>query len=239
MPSVFQANAQLLGSGRGLVGSDRRGVLEEAAMAPGIVLEVADLDHAGPEVRAGIADLFLGLLELGQGQTAKGPKFSAAGIVLVFTLNLPAGRDEKLHRTFGFGGPPESNAILDEARDELSQLFSRAFLSRIGTPIVYAPLDGDALGGIIERAMCDGIVTAAQRLNDGPVTVQVSEAAVRAVRDAHHGGGARLGARALLETSRERAVDIYLSRRACTPALGNALLIDLRAGELVVTNHPD
>jgi len=67
----------------------------------------------------------------------------------------------------------------------------------------------------------------------------VSEAAVRAVRDAHHGGGARLGARALLETSRERAVDIYLSRRACTPALGNALLIDLRAGELVVTNHSD
>jgi len=243
MPSLYQANAALLGSGRGLVGSNRRGVLEEAAMAPGIVVEVADLDHAANEVRAGLADLFLGLLELGQGQSAKGPKFSAAGMVIVFTLNLPGGRDERLHRAFGFGDPPGEGEVLDTARDELGQLFSQAFLSRIGSPVVYASLSGDALGEIVHRAVSEGIAAAAQRLGDGAIRVEVSAAAARSILARHRDRAARHGARALLEASRAQAVEIYLTHREDSLALGTTpsvdLLVDLRAGELLIkANHP-
>ena len=61
--------AQLLGSGRGIVGSHQSGRLEQAAKHhAGAVIEVSDLDHAVPEARAAMADLFLQILETGRAE---------------------------------------------------------------------------------------------------------------------------------------------------------------------------
>ena len=60
MPDYYTASAQLLGSGRGIVGSFQAGRLEQAAKHHrGCVVEVSDIDHAPPTVRGPLADLFL------------------------------------------------------------------------------------------------------------------------------------------------------------------------------------
>ena len=103
MSSSHTAAAQLLGSGRGIVGSYQSGRLEQAAKHhAGAVIEVSDLDHAVPEVRAAMADLFLQILENGEAQSATGAMFSCANLIFVFTMNLPGGQDAKVHQGIGF-----------------------------------------------------------------------------------------------------------------------------------------
>ena len=113
---MAEASAQLLGSGRGIVGSYRAGRLEEAAHHHGgVLVEVSDIDHAPPGVRSFLADLFLQVLETGEAQSGAGAIFSCASVVFAFTLNLPGGGDEAVRRRLGFGDAP-SREVCTERR---------------------------------------------------------------------------------------------------------------------------
>ncbi len=174
MPDYQTASSQLLGSGRGIVGSHRRGRLEEAARHHlGAVVEISDLDHhRNPAVRGGLADLFLQVLETGQAQSAKGALFSCADLLFVFTMNLPDGRDEALRRGIGFQ-PRTEREVERLAVRELKDMLSGAFLRRVGTPILFEPLDGPALAAILTRAVHTALTVALARLNRGEVTLVI------------------------------------------------------------------
>jgi hypothetical protein len=165
MTDFHTASAQLLGSSRGLVGSYQAGRLESIAREhQGAVVEVSDLDHALPHVRAPLADLFLQLLESGEAQSANGSRFSCANLILAFTINLPDGKDESVRRRFGFGPALEEEEIQGRINKEVKSLFSSAFLSRIGEPILFRELNKSALAEITKKAAIKAIDTALERL---------------------------------------------------------------------------
>ncbi len=214
MPSSHTAAAQLLGSGRGIVGSHQSGRLEQAAKHhAGAVIEVSDLDHAVPEVRAAMADLFLQILETGEAQSATGSMFSCANLIFVFTMNLPGGQDEKVHRGIGFQQQRHNREIRQRVVSELKIMLSGAFLSRIGSPILFEPLVGEALVAIVARAIQAALQAAAQRLHLSIREVVVPPEAAQQVLVSLESSVTAFGARTILEHGRALAAQAILDRQ--------------------------
>ena len=119
MPDYYTATSQLLGSARGIVGSFQSGRLEQAAKHhSGALIEISDLDHASPNVRCVLADLFLQILETGEAQSATGAMFSCANLILAFTMNLPKGQDERVRKKIGFSSEPTRPEVGREVGDD-------------------------------------------------------------------------------------------------------------------------
>ena len=227
MPDSYSAAAQLLGSGRGIVGSYQSGRLEQVAKHHrGAVVEVSDLDHATPAVRASLADLFLQVLETGEGQSATGAMFSCASLVFAFTMNLPDGMDESVRKRIGFKDGVQRRDVTADVAQHIKRMLSGAFLSRVGTPIVFQPLDGAALASIVERAARAAVRSAAERLHVEIQDVTLEEglgARAVAVLEANV---TSFGARALLEHGRRLASSAFLElAQSGIPIAGRALRI--------------
>jgi ATP-dependent Clp protease ATP-binding subunit ClpA len=233
LPDYYTAAAQLLGSGRGIVGSHQSGRLEQAAKHhAGAVIEVSDLDHATPQVRAALADLFLQVLETGAAQSAAGAMFSCANLIFAFTMNLPEGMDEGVRK----GGPGFHQTVAPEtvrARvvTEIKKYLSSAFLSRVGTPILFAPLDGEALAVIVERAIGAALRTAAERLQLGLSDIVIAPGTGAQVVVTLQANLTAFGARALLEHGRTQAATALLEFHQHNPKL--------KAPSLRVSARPD
>jgi ATP-dependent Clp protease ATP-binding subunit ClpA len=203
IPDIYTGSAQLLGSGRGLVGSYQSGRLEQAAKHRiGAVVEVSDLDHANPAVRCALADLFLQVLETGEAQSASGAMFSCANLIFVFSMNLPNGQDEFVHRSLGYANKPDAKEVRNRIRKELKKIFSSAFVSRIGEPIIFNPLSGEALCKIVERACTDLLRSAAKNLNITYNSLSVSEDAAKWILASCSDLDLTSGARGIIEKSR-------------------------------------
>jgi hypothetical protein len=211
MSDHHTATSQLLGSGRGIVGSHQSGRLEQAAKHhTGVVLEISDLDHAVPSVRASLADLFLQVLDTGEAQSSVGAMFSCANVILVFTMNLPGGMDEKLHRGIGFYYDQSRSNMKRRVSEEIKSMLSSAFLSRVGTPIVFDPLDGKALALIVERAVEEAAISAATRLKLNISKVIIESGTGEMVLKSLDTSLISFGARALLEHGRNLAAQAVL-----------------------------
>jgi hypothetical protein len=238
MPDYHMAVTQLLGSGRGFVGSQQSGRLEQIAKHHlGAVVEVSDLDHAAADVRAGLPDLFLQSLETGEAQAANGAMFSCANLIFAFTMNLPAGMDESVQKGVGFQNAPDRKSIQKDVLKEMKQLLSGAFLSRIGSPILFQALNGDALAIILEKAMRNAIRSAAERLGVKVKEVKVENNLGNKVRNSIDVNIISFGARALLEQGRSLAANAFLELRRMHADLdGKTLVIMLNEEKHVMVN---
>jgi hypothetical protein len=171
--SLHEAKSMLLGSGRGYVQSYLPGKLEVVAKTrPGCVLEVADLDHAPPEVRGFYADTFLDIIQEGVIHTAIGEVVSAVNLLIIFTINLPGGMDSQVLRGLGFNSELQYGEILSRTEKEIKKMFSGAFARRIGTPILFRPFTIAEKEGIIEMAIKNKLLTCVENL--GLVSREVS-----------------------------------------------------------------
>lgn len=225
MPDYYTAAAQLLGSGRGIVGSFQSGRLEQVAKChTGAVLEISDLDHAVPSVRSALADLFLQILETGEGQSATGAMFSCANLILAFTMNLPDGMDEKVRRRIGFTDYLTRREITADVSEHIKRMLSGAFLSRVGTPVLFEPLNGTALAMIVERAIKAAIMSAASHLRAGINGVVLEDGLGRRAIELLESRVVCYGARALLEHGRCLASRAFLDLREKTPDLTGSTL---------------
>lgn len=236
MSDLHTATGQLLGSGRGIVGSHQAGRLEQAAKHhAGVVLEVSDIDHAVPSVQACLADLFLQVLDTGEAQTSIGPRVSCANMVIAFTMNLPGGLDERIRQPLGFGPTPNRREVTQGVAAEMKSMLSGAFLSRIGTPIVFDPLDGPALLEIVGRAVQGAVRSAVERLGFGAATVAVAPGAAEAVLASFESKLVSFGARALLEHARDLTARAVLAWARSNPA-GDSVNLTVAAagGDLTV-----
>ncbi len=211
MPDFHTAASQLLGSGRGIVMSHLPGRLEQVAKHhDGCLVEISDLDHAPAQVRAPLADLFLQLLETGEAQSAAGGMFSCANLILAFTMNLPQGADEEVRKGIGFNGRPSRQEVRARVVKEIQRLLSGAFLSRVGQPILFEPLDGPALALVIERAVEQAIRAASRRfgLDLGQLGLEpgLGQKLLRGMET----NLVSFGARAILEQGRGLAAEAFL-----------------------------
>jgi hypothetical protein len=211
MPDYHTAASQLLGAGRGIVMSYQAGRLEQVAKHhTGAVVEVSDLDHAVPSVRSVLADLFLQVLETGEAQSATGSMFSCANIIFVFTMNLPGGMDEEVRKSLGFNNSPSRQDVRRKVIREIKMMLSGAFLSRIGTPILFEPLDGDMLAIVLERSIKRAIISAAERLHVPILEIMLEKDAGMHLISSLDRSISSFGARAILEQGRSMAAKAFV-----------------------------
>lgn len=223
--SAHTAAAQLLGSGRGIVGSHQSGRLEQAAKHhAGALIEVSDLDHAVPEVRSSLSDMFLQVLDKGEAQSATGAMFSCANLIFGFSMNLPGKKDESAHRGMGFQPALGDRERRRRVVSELQNMLSGAFLSRIGSPILFRPLQGEVLVDIVLRAI-EQAVRSAARLLRLPVrdVVVLPEVGIEVIASLETNVTA-FGARTLVEHGRDLAAQAVLElKRGAGEAAGKIL----------------
>lgn len=173
--SLHEAKSMLLGSGRGYVQSYLPGKLEVVAKtSPGCVLEIADLDHAPPEVRGFYADTFLDILQEGVIQTAIGEVVSAVNLIIIFTINLPGGMDSQVLKGLGFNSELQYGEVVSRTEKEIKKMFSGAFARRIGTPILFRPFTITEKEGIIEMAIKTKLQTCVENLGLAPREVSIN-----------------------------------------------------------------
>ncbi|MCD4737066.1 MAG: hypothetical protein K8R53_13565, partial [Bacteroidales bacterium] len=157
---THEASTLLLGSGRGIVQSYMPGKLEMIAKHhKGYVVEVADLDHCAPEARSFISALFLHILETGCAQTATGEKISCANLIIIFSINLPGGKDEMVLKGMGFNNMLSQNDIVMDTTKEIKRLFSSAGVGRLGLPIIFMPFSWEEKIQILELALNKSLKT--------------------------------------------------------------------------------
>ncbi len=203
MPDPHTAASQLLGSGRGIVGSYQAGRLEQVAKHHrGAVVEVADLDHAVPSVRSALGDLFLQILETGEAQSAVGSMFSCSNLAILFTLNLPGGKDEKAYRRTGFGPAPVHADVSKDVQRAVKEMVSGAFLSRVGEPVLFEPLSLESRVRIVHRAIEDSARTALDRLGSPSARITVANGAADALLAGWESSAMSHGARGLVRLAR-------------------------------------
>jgi hypothetical protein len=213
--SAHTAAAQLLGSGRGIVGSHQSGRLEQAAKHhAGALIEVSDLDHAAAEVRSSLADLFLQVLDKGEAQSATGAMFSCANLIFGFSMNLPNKKDEKAHRSMGFQQDTSGRERRRRVVSALQDMLSGAFLSRIGAPILFHPLEGAALADIVSRAIAEALRSAAKRLYLPIRDVVILPEVGRGVIASLETSVTAFGARTIVEHGRSLAAQAILDLRS-------------------------
>ena len=236
MPSYYTACSQLLGSARGIVGSYQSGRLEQAAKHfEGALIEISDLDHAPQNVQSFLADLFLQVLDTGEAQSASGVTFSCANLVIVFTMNLPHGQDESLRHSMGFAGTPAGDQLLYKATKAIKEMLSSAFLSRIGTPILFDPLSNDAMAMIVERTLQSAVEAAIERLGLERKPLAMQQGLGRQILAKIRSNTEAFGARILMERARLMATAAVL--RLCDLAQqtpGNTYVVSSMDGQEVV-----
>jgi len=229
IPDYYSAAAQLLGSGRGIIGSYQSGRLEQAAKQyTGVLIEVSDLDHANERVRSGLADLFLQVLETGEAQSAAGAMFSCANLIFAFTMNLPDGMDESVRKGFGFNDSVDDRQLQSRVTAEIKRMLSSAFLSRVGTPILFEPLNNVAMAAILERALRVAIHAAAERMGLMIGEIVLQEGLGERIAANIQTKMTAYGARALLEQGRVMAAEAVVSLLKNIPSSsGKKLTISL------------
>jgi len=201
----------LLGSGRGIVGSHQSGRLEKAAKHhTGVVVEISDLDHARNDVRSSLSDLFLQVMETGEAQSSTGAMFSCANLIFAFTMNLPGGMDENIRKGIGFNSGVSHSEVSKRVVSEIKRMLSSAFLSRIGTPILFEPLEGEAMAVILEHAIEKAIRSAADRLLCNIREIVLEENLGLRIISSLESNVLSFGARALLEHGRSMAAKAFV-----------------------------
>ena len=238
MPDPHTAISQILGSGRGIVQSHQAGRLEQAAKQhTGALVEISDVDHALPSVRTVMNDLLLQVLETGLAQSATGAMFSCSGVIFALTMNLPDDQDEKVRRRLGFSGAALSRAdIRENVLTQMKSFASMAFLSRIGTPILFDPISPEAWGLILERCIDRALRSAVRRKGVRLESFSLEEGLGARLMDLSRAEVNRYGARRLLEEGRKKAAAAFLHWAASCPA-GEGLRVRVgidRQGVLVL-----
>lgn len=236
MPDYYTASAQLLGSGRGIVGSYQSGRLEQASKCHnGVVVEVSDIDHAVDTVRSALADLFLQVLGTGEAQSAAGAMFSCPNLIFAFTMNLPDGKDESVRKRVGFNDFISRDELANDVEVYIKQMLSSAFISRIGKPVVFDPLGGAALETILENTVRDAILTAAKRSDMHIAGVILEPGLGAATVELMKDRVISKGARALFEHGRTLAANAFIRMRRDFNDLSSCVLhVDFNQHEKMI-----
>jgi ATP-dependent Clp protease ATP-binding subunit ClpC len=166
---------KLIGSARGIVGSDRGGVLtNQLRDNPYSVVLLDEIEKASPS----ILNLFLQAFDEGWITDGRGRRVFLSDAVVIMTSNLGAEHFRRLENPLGFRN---AEVGLDEVRGhvmrELERRLSPEFRNRLDDVIVFAPLTRDEVRRITRMQLDAVIETATTRGK----SIEITEEAVDAL----------------------------------------------------------
>lgn len=140
---------KLIGMPRGIVGSERGGVLTSAVRDnPFTIVLLDEMEKANRWVR----DLFLQVFDEGWMTDGRGRKVYFSDSTIIMTSNLGAEHFKSLTRPMGFlQEGKEFSAIRADVMAELEKAFSPEFINRIDEVVVFTPLSEGEVRQIVER----------------------------------------------------------------------------------------
>ena len=140
---------KLIGMPRGIVGSERGGILtEQLRENPYTVLLLDEVEKASPY----LMNLFLQAFDEGWMTDGRGKKVYLSDAIVIMTSNLGSESFKKYEKPLGFGTKTlgDMRAIKNEVMKAAETRFSPEFRNRIDEIIVFSPLTMDEVRQIAE-----------------------------------------------------------------------------------------
>jgi ATP-dependent Clp protease ATP-binding subunit ClpC len=140
---------KLIGMPRGIVGSERGGILtEQLRENPYTVLLLDEVEKASPF----LMNLFLQAFDEGWLTDGRGKKVYLSDAIVIMTSNLGSESFKKYEKPLGFGNKTiaDVRAIKHEVLKAAEQRFSPEFRNRIDEIVVFSPLTMDEVRSIAE-----------------------------------------------------------------------------------------
>jgi len=140
---------KLIGMPRGIVGSERGGVLtEQLRENPYTVLLLDEVEKASPS----LMNLFLQAYDEGWLTDGRGKKVYLSDAIVIMTSNLGSESFKKYEKPLGFGTKTlgDIRAIKNEVMKAAETRFSPEFRNRIDEIVVFSPLTMDEVKQIAE-----------------------------------------------------------------------------------------
>src|SRR5256885_2135427 len=133
---------KLIGMPRGIVGSERGGILtEQLRENPYTVLLLDEVEKASPY----LMNLFLQAFDEGWLTDGRGKKVYLSDAIVIMTSNLGSDSFKRFEKPLGFGTKTASDfrAVKNEVMKAAEQRFSPEFRNRIDEIVVFSPLTMD------------------------------------------------------------------------------------------------
>jgi ATP-dependent Clp protease ATP-binding subunit ClpA len=140
---------KLIGMPRGIVGSERGGILtEQLRENPYTVLLLDEVEKASPY----LMNLFLQAFDEGWMTDGRGKKVYLSDAIVIMTSNLGSESFKKYEKPLGFGQKTlgDIRAIKNEVMKAAEQRFSPEFRNRIDEIVVFSPLTMDEVRQIAQ-----------------------------------------------------------------------------------------
>jgi ATP-dependent Clp protease ATP-binding subunit ClpA len=140
---------KLIGMPRGIVGSERGGILtEQLRENPYTVLLLDEVEKASPY----LMNLFLQAFDEGWMTDGRGKKVYLSDAIIIMTSNLGSESFKKYEKPLGFGQKTlgDVRAIKNEVMKAAEQRFSPEFRNRIDEIVVFSPLMMDEVRQIAQ-----------------------------------------------------------------------------------------
>jgi ATP-dependent Clp protease ATP-binding subunit ClpC len=140
---------KLIGMPRGIVGSERGGILtEQLRENPYTVLLLDEVEKASPY----LMNLFLQAFDEGWMTDGRGKKVYLSDAIIIMTSNLGSESFKKYEKPLGFGTKTlgDVRAVKGEVMKAAEQRFSPEFRNRIDEIVVFSPLTMDEVRQIAQ-----------------------------------------------------------------------------------------
>jgi ATP-dependent Clp protease ATP-binding subunit ClpC len=140
---------KLIGMPRGIVGSERGGILtEQLRENPYTVLLLDEVEKASPY----LMNLFLQAFDEGWLTDGRGRRVYLSDAIVIMTSNLGSDSFKKYEKPLGFGTKTSSDfrAIKNDVMKAAEQRFSPEFRNRIDEIVVFSPLTMDEVREIAQ-----------------------------------------------------------------------------------------
>lgn len=215
---------KLIGMPRGIVGSERGGILtEQLRENPYTVLLLDEVEKASPY----LMNLFLQAFDEGWLTDGRGKKVYLSDAIVIMTSNLGSDSFKKFEKPLGFGTKTASEfrVVKNEVMKAAEQRFSPEFRNRIDEIVVFAPLTMDEVRQIAEIYV-DKLTRQMERQGKG---LRVTDAAINLLTE--KGFSSKYGARFL-----KRHIDEKVKLPITALWKGTAkFLVEAEGDEVLVT----
>jgi ATP-dependent Clp protease ATP-binding subunit ClpA len=217
---------KLIGMPRGIVGSERGGLLtNQLRDNPCTVVLLDEVEKASPD----LMNLFLQAFDEGWITDGRGKRVYLSDAIVIMTSNIGSEAFRKLTSPLGFLSRDIGiDQVRGEVMRELERRFPPEFRNRIDDVVLFAPLTRDEAREIARHYLAQVALT----LEKSGKTLQVSPSALEAL--VTQGYSLAFGARFLKRTIDER-IKLPISERWRE---GSHFAVGVRDGELVVDTAP-
>ena len=140
---------KLIGMPRGIVGSERGGILtNQLKDSPYCVVLLDEVEKASPT----LLNLFLQAFDEGWLTDGRGKRVYLSDAIVIMTSNAGSEHFRKLENSLGFrSGQVATTQVQNEIHRELERRFSPEFRNRIDQVVVFDPLTQDQVRAITEK----------------------------------------------------------------------------------------